>query len=171
MEESTGSSSGMAETGPQGGSAAGPSTALSDGLQKARKRAKSWNGDAELYAIASVPATVDAEGKNSGWLYSFVSKSKGSVISVPYTNGRMRSAQGQGLPSGQIQRIAGDTLPVGDLVDSSEAIQRSDDVKNYLEKNPRAGASAGLDSGSGNKPEWILSIPSEALQDRVAATK
>ncbi len=149
----------------------GPSTALSGGLEEARERAKSWNEDAELYAIASVPATVNAAGENGGWLYSFVSESAGAVISVPYTGGRLRQAQGQQLPEGQIRRISGDTLSTGDLVDSSEAIQRSDDVKSYLENNPQAGASAGLDSGSGDEPEWILSIPSEALQDRVSATE
>jgi hypothetical protein len=163
------------QTTDRGGStnseAQGPSTALSGGLEEARERAKSWNEDAELYAIASVPATVNAEGENSGWLYSFVSESAGAVISVPYTNDRLRQAQGQQLPEGQIRRISGDTLSTGDLVDSSEAIQRSDDVKSYLENNPQTGASAGLDSGSGDEPEWILSIPSQALQDRVSATE
>lgn len=151
--------------------ASGGETALSGGLGEARERAESWNEDAELYAIASLRATVNAEGENTGWLYSFVSESKGSVISVPYVDGQLRNAQGQALPEGQIRRIADDTLSTGELVDSPEAIQRSDKVRSYLEENPEAGASAGLDSGSGNEAEWILSIPAEALQDRVPAAK
>lgn len=146
-------------------------TALSGGLGEARETAESWNDDAELYGIASLRATMNAEGENGGWLYSFVSESTGSVISVPYIDGQLRNAQGQELPEGQIRRIAGDTLSTGELVDSPEAVQRSDEVRNYLQENPEAGASAGLDSGSGDEAEWILSIPSEALQDRVPAAK
>lgn len=146
-------------------------TALSGGLEVSRERADSWSGDAELYAIASLPSTVNAEGENPGWLYSFVSESKGSVISIPYRDGRVTNAQGQALPDGQIRRIVDDTLSIRELVDSPEAIQRSDKVRSYLEENPEAGASAGLDSGSGNEAEWILSIPAEALQDRVPAAK
>jgi hypothetical protein len=151
--------------------ASGAVTALSGGLGEARERAESWNEDAELYGIASLRATVNVEGENSGWLYSFVSESTGSVISVPYVDGQLRNAQGQELPDGQIRRIADDTLPISELVDSPEAMQRSDKVRNYLEENPEAGASAGLDSGSGDEVEWILIIPAEALQDRVPATK
>lgn len=151
--------------------ASGGVTALSGGLGEARERADSWSGDAELYAIASLPSTVNAEGENPGWLYSFVSESKGSVISIPYRDGRVTNAQGQALPDGQIRRIVDDTLSIRELVDSPEAIQRSDKVRSYLEENPEAGASAGLDSGSGNEAEWILSIPAEALQDRVPAAK
>lgn len=149
----------------------GGATALSGGLGEARERAESWNEDAELYGIASLRSTVNAEGENSGWLYSFVSESTGSVISVPYVDRQLRNAQGQELPEGQIRRIVDDTLPIRELVDSPEAIQRSDKVRSYLQENPEAGASAGLDSGSGNEAEWILSIPSEALQERVPAAK
>lgn len=172
MEETTSSSPGVLGTNPQNDSASpGPSTALSGGLGEARERAESWNDDAELYGIASLQATVNAKGKNEGWLYSFVSDSTGSVISVPYVDGQLRNAQGQELPEGQIRRIVEDTLPISELVDSSEAIKRSDEVRSYLQENPEAGASAGLDSGSGNEAEWILSVPSEALQDRVPAAK
>lgn len=146
-------------------------TALSGGLGEARERAESWNDDAELYGIASLRSTVNAEGENEGWLYSFVSESTGSVISVPYVDGQLRNAQGQELPEGEIRRIANDTISTSELVDSSEAMQRSDEVRSYLENNPGAGASAGLDSGSGDEVEWILIIPSEALQERIPATK
>lgn len=100
-----------------------------------------------------------------------MSESTGSVLSIPYAGGRLRSAQGQELPEERIRQIANDTLPIGELVDSSEAMRRSDDVRSYLEQNPRAGASAGLDSGSSDEPEWILIIPSQAMQEEVAATK
>jgi hypothetical protein len=146
-------------------------TALSGGLGEARQRAESWNDDAELYGIASLRATVNAEGKNEGWLYSFVSESTGSVISVPYVDGQLRNAQGQELPEGQIRRIVDDTLSISELVDSPEAMRRSDEVRSYLQENPGAGASAGLDSGSGDEAEWILIISSETLQERVPAAK
>lgn len=147
------------------------STALSGGLDEARSEAETWNKDARLYAIASLRPTMNAEGESKGWLYSFVSESAGSVISIPYTNGQVQSARGQELPADQVERIARDTLSPDKLVDTSEAIKRSAEVKNYLEENPQVKASAGVDSASRDKPEWILSVPAEGIQDRVSAVE
>lgn len=153
----------------QGGSDG--STALSGGLEEARSEAESWNEDAELYAIASLRPTVNADGENDGWLYSFVSESEGSVISIPYSDGEVQSARGQELPEEQISRLTELTLSVDELVDSPEAIQSSEEVRSYLEENPQAGVSAGLDATSRDEPEWILSVPEEGLQERVPAVE
>lgn len=149
----------------------GGTTALSGGLDAARSEAESWNEDAELYAIASLRPTVNAEGENEGWLYSFVSESQNAVVSLPYSDGEVRATQGQELPEEQIELIASDTLPVGDLIDSPEAIQQSEDVQSYLQENPEAGVSASVDSASNEEPEWILIVPQEGLQDRVPAVE
>ena len=111
---------------------------------------------------------MNVEGENAGWLYSFVSESDGSVISIPYSGGEVRNVQAQELPPDQIERIAGDTLSTEELVDTPEAVQRSEEIRSYLEENPQAGGSAGVDSASGDEPEWILSVPAEGLQDRVS---
>lgn len=150
---------------------AGLSTALSGGLDEARSEAESWSSDAELYAIASLRPTMNVDGENEGWLYSFVSESEGAVISIPYRGGEVQSARGQELPPEQIDRLTELTLPVEDLVDTSEAVQRSEEVRSYLEENPQAGASAGVDSASRDEPEWILSVPEDGLQDRVSAVE
>lgn len=149
----------------------GSSTAFGAGLEAARNEAESWNQDAELYAVASLQPNVDAQGESDSWLYSFVSESAGAVISIPYSGGSLRSGQGQELPGGQIRRIAGDTLSTGELVDTPQAIQRSEKVRRYLRENPRSGASAGLDSASADEPEWILSVPAEGIQERVSAVE
>lgn len=158
-------------TAGQGDSNGGDTTALSGGLEEARSEAESWNEDAEIYAIASLRPKMNAEGENAGWLYSFVSESEGSIISIPYRNGEIQNTQGQELPAEQIDRLTELTLPVEDLVDTPEAVQRSEEVRNYLEENPQAGASAGVDSASRDEPEWILSVPEDGLQDRVSAVE
>jgi len=148
------------------------STALAGGLEAARSEAESWNADAELYAIVSLQPTVNAEGRSRGWLYSFVSESESSIISIPYTNGELRNAQGQGLPEGQIQLILEDTLPVEEMIDSPEALERSDEVRSFLEENPQTGASVSADAASRNEEaQWILQVPQAGLQETVPATE
>lgn len=149
----------------------GGSTALSGGLEAARSEAESWNEDAELYAIASLRPTVNAEGKSQGWLYSFVSESTGSVISIPYRGGEVRGAQGQGLPEGQVALIAEDTIPASEMIDSPEAIQRSEEVRSFLEENPQTGASVSVDAASEEEPQWILQVPQAQLQELIPATE
>lgn len=166
MERTSSGSTSVEETTEQGSP-----TALSGGLEAARDSAKSWNEDAELYAIASLRPNMNVKGENGGWLYSFVSESEGSVLSLPYSGGEVRKVQAQELPPGQIERIASDTLSADELVDTPEAVQRSEEIRSYLEENPQAGGSAGVDSASGDGPEWILSVPTKGLQDRVSATK
>lgn len=172
MEETSAGPATAEEAAAQGESGvSGGSTALSGGLEAARSEAESWNEDAELYAIASLQPTMNAEGENDGWLYSFVSESEGSIISIPYTGGGVQDVQGQELPEEQIDRISDITLSADEIVDTPEAIRRSEEVRSYLEENPDAGASAGVDSASRDEPEWILSLPDEGLQDRVSAVE
>lgn len=166
--ESTAMESTSGEQSASGGD--GLTTALGS-LDEARAEAESWNEDAELYAITVLRPNVNAEGENGSWLYSFVSESSGAVISVPYQNGQIREPREQQLPEQQISAIASDTLPVDKLIDSPEAIQRSEEVQNYLQENPDAGISASVDSASGDKPEWILIVPQERMQELVPALK
>ena len=159
------------------GSAGGEdmSTAL-EGVEAARSAAEEWNEDAELYAIAAQPQgnqlSVNAQGESGGgWLYSFISESASQTLSVPYVDGEVQDAQGQSFPEQQLQRISEDTLSVDELVDSSEAMSQTEEVQSYLEENPGAGASAGVDSGTSDEPEWIFSVPQNGLQERVPAVE
>ena len=177
MEETSMESTTMEDTSGQGGGAPadGMSTAL-EGLEEARSEAESWNEDAELYAIVAQPEgnqlSVNAQGESGGgWLYSFISESASQTLSVPYVDGEVQQAQGQDFPEQQLQRISEDTLPVDRLVDSSEAMNQTEEVQSYLEENPGAGASAGVDSGTSDEPEWIFSVPQDGMQERVPAVE
>ena len=178
MEETSMESTTMEDTSAQGAApedADGMSTAL-EGLEEAQSEAKGWNEDAELYAIVAQPQgnqlSVNAQGESGGgWLYSFVSESASQTLSVPYVDGEVQQAQGQDFPEQQLQRISEDTLPVDRLVDSSEAMSQTEEVQGYLEENPGAGASAGMDSGTSDEPEWIFSVPQDGMQERVPAVE
>ena len=151
------------------------STAL-EGLEAAQSEAESWNDDAELYAIAAQPQgeqlSVNAQGESGGgWIYSFISESASETLSLPYVDGEVQDAQGQSFPEQQLERISEDTLPTEDLVDSSQAISQAQEIQSYLQENPDAGASAGVDSGTTDEPEWIFSVPQDGLQERVPAVE
>lgn len=181
MEETSVESTSMETTSVEDTSAPGASdgedmsTAL-EGLEAAQSEAEEWNEDAELYAIAAQPRgnelAVNAQGESSGgWLYSFISESASETLSVPYVGGEAQEAQGQSFPQEQLENIAGDTLPVDDLVDSPQAMSQTQEVQSYLEENPEAGASAGVDSGTSDEAEWIFSVPQDGMQDRVPAVE
>lgn len=183
MEETSMDSTSMEDTSMEGTSMQGAApengdgmnTAL-EGLEEARSEAKSWNEDAELYAMVAQPQgnqlSVNAQGESGGgWLYSFISESASQTLSVPYVDGEVQQAQGQDFPEQQLQRISEDTLPIDDLVDSSEAMSQTEEVQSYLEENPDAGASAGVDSGTSDEPEWIFSVPQDGMQERVPAVE
>lgn len=147
----------------------GASTAL-EGLEDARSEAEEWNGDAELYSIVSRPPEVNARGENGGWQYAFVSESGGSIALIFYQGGESRGLQEPPIPAEQAEAISGDTLPVGDLIDSSEAIERSDEVRSYLGENP-GGVSVSVDSATSDEPQWILQAQQGQLNERVPATE
>lgn len=178
MEETSMDSTSMEDTSMQGAAPEngdGMNTAL-EGLEEAQSEAKSWNEDAELYAMVAQPQgnqlSVNAQGESGGgWLYSFISESASQTLSVPYVDGEVQQAQGQDFPEQQLQRISEDTLPIDDLVDSSEAMSQTEEVQSYLEENPDAGASAGVDSGTSDEPEWIFSVPQDGMQERVPAVE
>lgn len=144
-------------------------TALS-GVEESRSEAEALAPDAELYSVVSSRPTVNAEGEAEGWLYSFVSSSGGTLISVPFSGGEPQQAQEQELPDEQIEQIAGDTLPVDELLDSPEALQEAGEVQSYLEENPEAGASFGVDSATSDEPQWIIQVPQAQLDERVPAS-
>lgn len=158
-EQTTGSSSDSSSPG---------TTALS-GVEEARSEAEAEAPDAELYSVVSSRPTVNAEGEAGGWLYSFVSSSGGTLISVPFSGGEPQQAQEQELPGQQIEQIAGDTLPVDELIDSPEALQEAGEVQSYLEDNPEAGASFGVDSATSEEPQWIIQVPEAQLDERIPA--
>ncbi|MDN5697507.1 MAG: hypothetical protein L0G70_05960 [Rubrobacter sp.] len=175
--ESTMGAASTEGTSMQGTAASGGnmSTAL-EGLEAAQSEAESWNDDAELYAIAAQPQgeqlSVNAQGESGGgWIYSFISESASETLSLPYVDGEVQDAQGQSFPEQQLERISEDTLPTEDLIDSSQAISQAQEIQSYLEENPDAGASAGVDSGTTDEPEWIFSVPQDGLQERVPAVE
>lgn len=176
-QESTMGASSTEGTSMQGAAASGGdmSTAL-EGLEAAQSEAESWNDDAELYAIAAQPQgeqlSVNAQGESGGgWIYSFISESASETLSLPYVDGELQDAQGQSFPEQQLERISEDTLPIEDLVDSSQAMSQAEEIQSYLQENPDAGASAGVDSGTTDEPEWIFSVPQDGLQERVPAVE
>lgn len=149
-----------------------PVSALS-GIEAADEAATGWQGDAELYAIAAATPRLDAEGGSPSWLYTYVSETAGAVRSVTYTESESaRLDPAQELPESDITYIAENTLPeVARLTDSPEAISRTEEVSAALGEDPGIAASAGLDSFSGNGPEWIFATTrgDERVEERVPA--
>lgn len=173
MEETSIESTSMEDTSSQGAAPEdgdGMSTAL-EGIEEAQSEAESWNEDAELYSIVSRPPDVNAQGENSGWQYAFVSESGEAIALIFYRGGESQGLQEQPVPGAQAETISSDALPVGNLVDSSEALERSGEVQNYLEENPDSGISASVDSASSDEPEWILQAQQGQLNERVPAVE
>lgn len=150
---------------------AGGATALA-GVEEADERASEWNEDAELYAIASATPQLDAEGNSPGWLYTYVSESAGAVATVSVEGGAVAMDPEQELPEADIGFLSENALPpAGELLDSSEAIERSEEIGAILEENPGAETAAGLDSVSGGEPVWLFSTVQgeERVEERIPA--
>lgn len=144
------------------------------GVEEAERVAAGWRKDAELYAISSFVPRVDAGGRAPAWLYTYVSRSAGAVASVSITGGKAELLPEQKLPEGDIENIAGNTLPPPEeLVDSTQAIKKAPEVRKLLNRNPETAASAGLDSFSSEEPIWIFSTArdTERVEERVPATR
>lgn len=147
-------------------------TALA-GAEEADRLAAGWREDAELYAIASMTPQVDAEGRAPGWLYSYVSPSAGAVAIVPVIGGKAEPSPEQQLPEEQVEEISENVLPPPEeLLDSPEAMARADEVREVLQREPEADASAGVDSFSSEDPTWIFATASgdERVEERITAT-
>ena len=143
------------------------------GLRKAGSAAADWQKDAKLYAIASVVPKVDVEGRNPAWLYTYVSASAGAVKSIMVDGGKVRSLPEQKVPKESLNVLERKALPAPDkLIDSPEAMKRSNEVRKFLEKNPGAKASAGLDATSTPKPVWFLATVNgtRRIEEKVPAT-
>ena len=143
------------------------------GLRKADSAAADWRKDAKLYAIASVVPKVDAEGRNPAWLYTYVSASAGVVKSIMVDGGKVKSLPEQGVPKESLDLLERKALPAPEkLIDSPEAMKRSNRVRRFLEKNPGAKASAGLDATSTPKPVWFLATVNgnQRMEERIPAT-
>lgn len=167
--EQTGAEESLAGDSAEQTTASGSGTTALSGMEEARREAEAVAPDAQLYSVVSSRPTVNAEGEASGWLYSFVSSSGGTLISVPFSGGEPQEAQEQELPDQQIEQISGDTLPVDELMDSPEALEQAGEVRSYLEENPEAGASFGVDSATSEEPQWIIQVPQAQLDERVPA--
>ncbi|AHY45382.1 Hypothetical Protein RradSPS_0099 [Rubrobacter radiotolerans] len=167
------------EDGQQGGAtvaapAEGEGVAAFSGLEAAGEEATGWQEDAELYAVASATPSLDSEGNSPSWLYTYVSESAGAVASVVYEGDQARIDPAQELPEADINYILENTLPPPEeLLDSGEAVEDAQDVLSALEEEPGVAASAGLDSFSGEGPEWIFSTTrgEERVEDRVPAVR
>ena len=148
------------------------STALS-GVGKADKVASGWHEDAGLYAVASLAPEVDEAGRSTGWLFTYVSKSSGTVASVAVTDKGAKLAPEQELPEDQIQDISQNLLPPPEeLKDSPKAIKEATKVRKVLEGGKDVQASAGLDSFSSEEPAWIFSTTQgdERVEEKVPAS-
>lgn len=173
---SSGGSENAEKVGPGGGqvsSSRGKTVSALSGLEEANKLARRWQKDAELYSIASISPEVDAQGRSAGWLYSYVSSSGKGVALISVEKGKAEVTQKPPIPESQIRQISARTLPpAGKLIDSSEAIEDSEKVQSYIEKNPEARVSVGLDAFSSKEPSWILLSISQGgrVQDKVPAT-
>ncbi len=154
--------------------AEGEAVAALSGLEAADEAAVGWQEDAGLYAVAAATPTLNAEGESPSWLYTYVSESAGAVASVTYSEAEgARLDPAQELPEADITYISDNLLPEpASLTDSTEAIEAAREVGSALEENPEAEASAGLDSFSGNGPEWIFATAQgeERIEERVPAT-
>lgn len=154
--------------------AEGEGVAAFSGLEAAEAEATGWQPDAELYAVASATPSLDSEGGSPSWLYTYVSESAGAVASVVYEGDQARIDPAQELPETDISYILENTLPPPEeLRDSGEAIEEARDVLAAIEEEPGVAASAGLDSFSGEGPEWIFSTTrgEERVEDRVPAVR
>lgn len=143
------------------------------GLSRADPAAKGWEKDAKLYAIASVVPKVDTEGRGPAWLYTYISASAGAVKSIMVDGGKVKSLPDQSVPKESVDLLEQKALPSsGKLIDSPEAMKKSNRVREFLKKNPGAKSSAGLDSTSTPKPVWILATVKGAqrIEERIPAT-
>ena len=143
------------------------------GLRMADSAAADWHKDAKLYAIASVVPKVDAGGRAPAWLYTYVSSSAGTVKSIMVDGGKVKSLPEQGVPKESLSVLERKALPATDkLIDSPEAMKRSNEVKKFLKKNPGAKSSAGLDATSTPKPVWFLATVNgtRRIEEKVPAT-
>lgn len=143
------------------------------GVETAGERASEWSDDARLYAIAVATPRLDEEGKSPGWLYTFVSESKGAVATISVEGEKVEMDPAQELSEADIRDILDHTLPsAGGLLDSTEAIEEATRVVDVLEEDPEAQASAGLDSFSGGgEPAWIFAATrdGERIEEKVPA--
>jgi hypothetical protein len=149
------------------------STALSN-VEAADERAAEWNEDAELYSIASATPELGAEGNSPGWLYTYVSGSAGSVATVSVEDGTVAMDPEQELPEADINFLGENALPeAGELLDSSEAIEETEEVRTILEEEPASETAAGLDSVSGGEPVWRFSTirGEERVEETVPAVE
>lgn len=154
---------------PKGGD---PVAAFS-GVDKADKAAFKWQDDAKLYAIASPAPQVDKAGRSPAWLYTYVSKSAGTVASVTVADGEAEIAPEQELPEDQVREISSNTLPPpSKLKDSNEAIEDAGKVRDVLAQKEDAQVTAGLDSFSSESPVWIFSTTQgeERVEQKVPAS-
>lgn len=175
---STGAASagnGVAGSGETTAASAGAVPAFA-GIAEAGRLAEDWRPDARLYAVASL-GPVDADGRSSGWLYSYVSRRAGKVVGVAVSGGEARRQPEQSLPAANIRDIERNALPpAGRLLDSTGAMaaEEAEGVRNALRENPSAESAAGLDSFSGGGPAWILSAVGpggERIENRVPAVE
>ena len=167
-EEAGGASGGAPEK-----TAAAPArwTSALAGVEEAAAEARRWREDALLYAIATPEPALDARGRAPAWLYTFVSPSAGAVASVEVRGGEVRRLPEQRLPEPDIRNLRRNALPPpGRLLDSGEALRRTERVRELLAGDGRT-ASAGLDSLSGGGPVWIFATVGEGrrLEERVPA--
>lgn len=151
----------------------GGSTALSN-VEAADGRAMEWNGDADLYSIASATPQLDAEGRSPGWLYTYVSESAGSVATISVEDDVVAMDPAQELPEADVSFLAENALPDdAELLDSSDAIGESEEVGAILEETPDSETAAGLDSVSGGEPVWRFSTirGEERVEETVPAVE
>ncbi|MGH3090241.1 MAG: hypothetical protein ACRDSJ_23405 [Rubrobacteraceae bacterium] len=152
--------------------ASGGGVAALSGVEAANERASEWSEDAELYAVATATPSLDAEGNSPVWLYTYVSESAGAVATFPVEDGEAGMDPEQELPEPDIDFLSENALPPADeLIDSSEAVDETEEVGVVLEENPGAEVSVGLDSVSGGEPVWIFSTirGEERVDERVPA--
>ena len=157
---------GEAASSPEGGTEEVP--ALS-GVEEATRVASERNEDAQFYSITGRPVT--AEGRSAGWAYSFVSESAGELVTVGVTDGQAQIVNVAPQPPTVIQQVSSNVLPpVDQLVDSTGAVEQAAEFQSYMQQNPGARSSAGLDAASTGEPEWFLIVGEAGLQERVSAT-
>ena len=85
----------------------------------------------------------------------------------------MKSLPDQSVLQQSVDLLEQKALPSsGKLIDSPEAMKKSNRVRKFLKKNPGAKSSAGLDSTSTPKPVWILATVKgdQRIEERIPAT-
>lgn len=151
-----------------------PSVSALSVAGEAGRLASTWRPDAKLYAIAAL-TPVGVDGKAQGWLFTYVSESAGSTASISVVGGKpdLDPALGiQQLPRADIQNILRHILPPpGSILDSTQAMQQAQKVRGYLESNPKAEVSMGLDSFSSPQPIWIITTieDKQRVEERINA--